>query len=576
MIPTDRPADAPPVPSALPPARDYDELTARFRWNVPARFNMAEACCDAWAAIAPDRPCLIGFDAGTGLSFTTYGELHRRSMALAADLAARGVARGDRVALVLPQGVATAAAHMAVYRLGAIAVPLAMLFGPEALAYRFSMSGAKAAIVDGSVLARVREAGPPPVLYCTDGSDGDAADLEAIMASGSLHPLAPTGPDDPALMIFTSGTTGPPKGALHGHRVLIGHVPGVQVHHYGMPDDADVIWTPADWAWAGGLLDVLLPALMMGVPVVHSAPSRFDADLAVETLARTRTSRVFLPPTALRMMRGTAPTREALPALRTIGSGGEQLGAATREWAHGAFGLEVNEFYGQTECNLVLSGCAALGVADARAIGRAVPGHVVAVLGEDGPVPDGEVGEIAVASPDPVMFLRYWERPEATAAKFRGQWLMTGDRGVREGGLFRFEGREDDVITSAGYRIGPGEIEDCLTRHPDVALAAAVGKPDPMRTEIVKAYVVPARDVAPDEGLRQRLREHVRTRLSAHEYPREIEFVAELPLTTTGKVVRRDVARAGKGGSGALERRPVTAERAAALATTPSVRSSVA
>lgn len=551
MIPTARPANAPSVPSALPPAATYDDLAARFRWHVPARFNMAAACCDAWAAVAPDRPCLIGFDAATGLSFTTYGQLRDRSAALAADMAARGVERGDRVALVMPQGPDVAAAHMAIYRLGAIAVPLAMLFGPEALAYRLATSGARAAIVAGDALAKLREVGAPPVLYCSDGAQGDALDLAAAMASRASFPVADTAADDPALMIFTSGTTGPPKGALHAHRVLIGHVPGVQVHHYGMPGGGDVIWTPADWAWAGGLLDVLLPALMMGVPVVHGAPGRFDPELAAETMARTRTTRAFMPPTALRMMMGADLSGHELSALRTVGSGGEQLGAATREWARGALGVEVNEFYGQTECNLVLSGCAALGIADDRAIGRAVPGHRVAVLGEEGPVADGEVGEIAVAAPDPVMFVRYWERPDATAAKFRRvdgtRWLLTGDRGASEGGLFRFEGREDDVITSAGYRIGPGEIEDCLTRHPHVALAAAVGKPDPVRTEIVKAYVVPARGVAPDEALRARLRDHVRARLSAHEYPREIEFVIELPLTTTGKVVRRtlrDRARA--------------------------------
>ena len=542
MIPTDRPPDAPAIPSALPGGATYDEVAGRFRWRVPRRFNIAVACCDAWAKVATDRTCLIGFDEAHGLAATTYGELRDRSMALADDLRRRGVERGDRIAIVMPQGPATVTAHLAAYRLGAIAVPLAMLFGPEALAYRLRTSGVKAAVVAGDALAKVREAGAPPILYCADGADGDAIDLRSILRGPTKDAAAvDTAADDPALMIFTSGTTGPPKGALHAHRVLIGHVPGVQMHHFGMPSSRDVLWTPADWAWAGGLLDVLLPGLMMGVPVVHGPPARFDPDLAIATMSRTRTTRAFLPPTALRMMAGVAVRPSALPDLRTLGSGGEQLGAATRDWARIAFGLEVNEFYGQTECNLVLSGCAALGVADDRAIGRPVPGHDVRVLGPDGPVPDGEVGEIAVRSPDPVMFLRYWDRPDATAAKFRGEWLLTGDRGVVENGLFRFEGREDDVITSAGYRIGPGEIEDCLTRHPEVALAAAVGKPDRVRTEIVKAYVVVAHGVVADEGLERRLRDHVRRRLSAHEYPREIEFVRELPLTTTGKVVRREL-----------------------------------
>ena len=531
---------APAIPSALPPASTFGELRARFRWSVPERFNIATACCDAWAASAPDRPCLIGYRDGIATP-TTYGELRAMSVALAADLARRGVERGDRVALVMPQGVETAAAHMAIYRMGAIAVPLAMLFGPDALAYRLETSGAKAAIVAGDALTKLRGVGAPPLIYCADGAYDGTIDLPAAMRSGASHGAVETRADDPALMIFTSGTTGPPKGALHAHRVLIGHVPGVQTHHYGMPAGGDVLWTPADWAWAGGLLNVLLPGLLMGVPVVYGVAKGFDPDLAADTMARTGVTRTFMPPTALRMMRGADLAAYDLTALRTIGSGGEQLGAATREWAREAFGLEVNEFYGQTECNLVLSGCSALGVADDRAIGHAVPGHEVAVLGPEGPLGDGSIGEIAVRAPDPVMFLRYWDRPAATAAKYRGEWMLTGDRGAVEDGLFRFEGREDDVITSAGYRIGPGEIEDCLTGHPDVALAAAVGKPDALRTEIVKAYVVAREGVAADDGLRAALREHVRRRLSAHEYPREIEFVAELPLTTTGKVVRREL-----------------------------------
>ena len=547
--PSERPTNAPPVPSGLPEAASYDGLRDAFRWRVPQRFNIAAACCDAWAEIAPGRPCLVHFDPEAVETFRilTYGELRERSAALAADMARRGVGRGDRVALLLPQGHDAAVAHMAIYRLGAVAVPLALLFGAEALAYRLAISGARAVVASGDALERIDEARGEALrhVYCPDGGKGGAIDLPAVLAErGEVTPPVETSADDPALMIFTSGTTGPPKGALHAHRVLIGHVPGVQTHHMPVPVPGDVFWTPADWAWAGGLLNVLLPGLLMGVPVVSGRAGRFDPELAFETMARTRASRAFMPPTALRLCRAVERPRERFDLrLRTVGSGGEQLGAAAHDWAREALGVTVNEFYGQTECNLVLSGCEALGVADERAIGRPVPGHEVAVIGDDGhAMPTGEVGQIAVRAPDPVMFLEYWQRPDATKAKFRGPWMLTGDRGLVDGrGLFRFEGRDDDVITSAGFRIGPGEIEDCLTGHPDVALAAAVGKPDPVRTEIVKAYVVLREGVVGSDDLAAALRAYVKRRLSAHEYPREIDFLDALPLTTTGKVIRREL-----------------------------------
>jgi acetyl-CoA synthetase len=227
--------------------------------------------------------------------------------------------------------------------------------------------------------------------------------------------------------------------------------------------------------------------------------------------------------------------------LRTLASGGESLGREVLAWGEETLGLTINEFYGQTECNLVLSSCAAIGVLRPGAIGKPVPGHVVAVVDAEGrPVPAGEAGQIAVRRPDPVMFLEYWGRPEATEAKFVGDWLLTGDQGVMdEDGYVRFVGREDDVITSAGYRIGPGEIEDCLLRHPAVSLAAAVGKPDALRTEIVKAFVVLKPGFAPSDELARDIQSFVRRQLSAHEYPREVAFIESMPLTSTGKIIRR-------------------------------------
>jgi|SRR5690606_36235340 acetyl-CoA synthetase len=525
----------------------YEALYRDFSWEIPERFNIGTAVADVWAAREPGRVALLVYRGEGEPETLTYGGLARASNALAAALRRQGVRRGDRVALLLPQGFATAISHVAIYKLGAIAVPLALLFGAEALEYRLLTAGVSAIVTNAAGLARLRGiAAPLPdlaTIVSTDGADAGALDFDRLIADGSDDFEAEdTGPDDPALMIFTSGTTGPPKGALHGHRVLLGHLPGVQMPHEFLPQPGDRLWTPADWAWAGGLLNVLLPGLYFGVPVVASPTEKFDPEAALALMERAGVRNTFIPPTALRMLRSvTGISKRFRLNLRTLGSGGESLGRETYEWGLAELGLAINEFYGQTECNLVLSSCGALGVSRAGAIGKPVPGHKVAVISEDGrPVAPGETGQIAIARPDPVMFLEYWRNPEATANKFVGDWMLTGDQGsVDTDGYFSFFGRDDDVITSAGYRIGPGEIEDCLTGHPAVALAAAVGKPDPIRTEIVKAYVVLREGVSPSDQLAAEIRDWVRTRLSAHEYPREVEFVDSMPLTTTGKVIRR-------------------------------------
>ena len=536
---------APPWNDGALTAASYEALRDDFAWRLPARFNIASACADHWAAREPERVCLIE-DRGDGAGRTlTYGELARRSRGLAAGLARHGVRRGDRVAIVLPQGFAAAVAHMAVYRLGAIAVPLAQRFGPDALGFRLKASGASVAIVDAASLATLRTVTTdlPDLaqVVALDAPGTGLLDFDRLEGeTGGSEPVE-TGPDDPAMIIFTSGTTGPPKGALHGHRVLLGHLPGMRFHHEGFPLAGDRLWTPSDWAWAGGLLNALLPSLCFGVPVVF-AGGRFDAAAAFDLMARQRVRNAFLPATALRMLKAAA-TPEAIAgfALRTIGSAGETLPRDTFGWAQADLGITVNEFYGQTECNMVLGSSAAFGVSRAGAIGREVPGHRVAILGEDGrPLAPGETGTIAVAAPDPVMFLGYWQDREATRQKIRDGWLLTGDQGVRDAdGYVRFVGRDDDLITSAGYRIGPGEVEDCLLAHPAVKLAAVIGKPDRLRTEIVKAYVVPADGVVADAALAAAIQSFVRQRLSAHEYPREVAFVTEMPLTTSGKIIRR-------------------------------------
>jgi acetyl-CoA synthetase len=531
---------------------DFDALSRDFRWAIPTRYNIGADVCDRWAATAPDRPAILEAGADGSLAAITYGRLRARSNRLANALVSHGLRAGDRVAIMLPQGEAVPLAHIATYKIGAIAVPLAALFGVDAISYRLRDAGARVLVTDAAGLAKLRTVTDPlpdlGMVISIDGPDRMGPGREALgfadLLAGESEDFTPldTSADDPAMMIYTSGTTGQPKGALHAHRVLLGHLPGVQLPHEFLPQPGDRLWTPADWAWAGGLLNVLLPALHFGVPVVARKFEKFEAEAGFDLIARAGIRNVFIPPTALRMMRSVErPASRFRLDLRTLAAGGEALGAETLAWGREELGLTINEFYGQTECNLVLGSCAALGIVRPGSIGKPVPGHRVAVIRPDGtPCQPEEEGQIAIARPDPVMFLGYWNRPEATADKFVGDWMKTGDQGVRDAdGYVRFVGRDDDVITSSGYRIGPVEIEDCLLRHPAVALAAVVGKPDPLRTEIVKAFIVLKDGHAPSDTLEADIRAFVRERLSAHEYPREIAFRNDLPLTTTGKIIRR-------------------------------------
>ena len=540
----------------LAKADSYRALRDGFRWQIPERYNIAADACDKWAE--GDRLALIDLKADGREERYSFRDLSRLSNRLANALEAYDVGEGDRVAILLAQGAETAIAHLAVYKLGAIAVPLFNLFGEEALEYRLADCGARALVTDRAGLEKVaplRERLPAlETLISIDG--GDALSWQSLLerASDGYLPVS-TFADDPALIIYTSGTTGPPKGALHAHRVLLGHLPGVELPHSFFPQPGDLFWTPADWAWIGGLLDVLLPAWHHGVPVVAHRFSKFDPEEAFRLMADHRVRNAFLPPTALKMLRGVErPAERWTHALRSIGSGGETLGAGLLDWTRETFGIAVNEFYGQTECNLVVSNCAELMPLRPGSMGRPVPGHDVAVVDDDGaPLPPGESGTIAVRRPDPVMFLEYWGNPDATAAKFRGDWLVTGDTGAMdEDGYLHFVGRDDDVITSGGYRIGPGEIEDCLLKHPAVALAAAVGVPDPLRTERVKAFIVLKRgqDVAAPEArsaLVREIQDFVKSRLAAHEYPREVAFVDSLPMTATGKIIRRALREEAEG-----------------------------
>ena len=535
-----KPPDAVYTCAMLPRADTYAEIRRRFEWPAIDRYNIGVDVCDRWASADPGRIALVLDDEDRMVSFD---ELHGLTNRMANLLAECGVRPGDRVGVLLPQRLETAVAHIAALKMGAISMPLAILFGADALAHRLGNSGASAVLTDAEGAARLtplRERLPDlHTVISVDGGD-EALDLrDALPGQSDSFAPADTHADDPAILIYTSGTTGNPKGALLPHRVLPGHLPGVEMSHDLFPEPGDVIWTPADWAWIGGLLDVLMPALHHGVPVVAKRFRKFTTDAAFDLMRRHRVRNAFLPPTALKMMRADDP---APYPMRSVASGGESLGAGLLDWGRKTFGVTINEFYGQTECNMVVSSAARLGAHRPGITGWPVPGHDVAVLGEDDIPVTSEEGRIAIHAPDPVMFLRYWNDEAATAEKFAGDWLLTGDRGVHEDdGAIRFVGRDDDVISSGGYRIGPGEVEDTLLRHPAVAMAGVVGKPDPLRGEIVKAYIVLAPGHAPSDALASDLSAFVKTTLSAHEYPREIAFLDALPLTTTGKIIRREL-----------------------------------
>ncbi len=529
-------------------AGDWDALCGAFHWRIPARYNIAWDMCEKWAVAEPDRLALVYLRPDWEIRNYSYAQLSRASNRFANALVEHGVKRGDRVAVLLPQVPETILAHLAIYKLGAIALPLFTLFGEEGLEYRLSNSGSKALVTDEANLPKItaiRERLPAlgTVFSIDRPGPGTWGFWQELGKAQDGFEMADTRPDDPAFICYTSGTTGPPKGALHGHRVLLGHLPGVQVTHEFFPQPGDRMWTPADWAWMGGLCNVAMPSLRFGVPLVAHRMEKFDPEKAFELMGRMEVRNTFLPPTALKLMRGVARPERFDVRLRSVGSGGESLGAGVLEWGKVALGLTINEFYGQTECNLVVGNCASIMDVRPGSMGKAFPGSDVVVLDSEGNLlPPGQAGEIAVRRGDAAMFLEYWDSPEKTAEKFSGDWMRTGDEGVMDAeGYFWFASRTDDVITSSGYRIGPSEIENCLTGHPAVAMAACVGIPDPVRTEIVKAYVTLAPGTTGSEALASELIAHVRTRLSPHVAPRRVEFIDRMPVTATGKIMRREL-----------------------------------
>ena len=567
------------------PARDvpadlYAALHAGFGWKVPKRFNMAQMCSRRWAenAATARQTAVVADGPEQSARRHSYEELQWAANRLSNGLRLLGVKPGDRVAIVLPQRFETAAAYMAVLQMGAVAVPLSQLFGPEALEYRLQDSAAVVALVDhvtGPGVQAVRERCPAlrHVLGLTGAFDTDVVDWPTVgQGARKRFDLVSTLADDPAVLIYTSGTTGNPKGALIPHRALIGNLTGFvcSQNWFGFdPWNAGatsraVFWSPADWAWTGGLMDALLPTLYFGRPIV-AYNGRFSPEVAFELMQRHGVTHTFLFPTALKAMMKAVPhpAQRYRLRLQAIMSAGEAVGDAVFAYCEQELGVPVNEMFGQTEVNYIVGNCQRLWPARPGSMGKGYPGHRVALIDDNGAVcAPGEVGEVAVhrrdvhGRHDPIFFLGYWQNEAATLAKYTGDaddsWFRTGDLAMADDqGYLWYQGRADDVFKAAGYRIGPSEIENCLVKHPSVANAAVVPKPDPERGAVVKAYVVlapadaqaRARCVDPaesfDPALVAELQQHVKGRLAPYEYPKEIEFIEALPMTTTGKVQRR-------------------------------------
>lgn len=530
---------------------DYTSLCRDFRWDIPARFNIASAVCDRHAD-GSERLALIyvGEDgAATRFSFDQMQSFSRR---FANVLAAGNLTRGDRVAVFLSQSVELPIVHLAAFRSGMISVPLFTLFGEDALQFRLENSGARAVVTDASgweKLQKIRDRLPlleQVYVIADEAPPGAKSFWRAIDGASEDFVTVDTSCDDPAIIIYTSGTTGNPKGALHAHRVLLGHLPNVEMVHDFFPKPDDIYWTPADWAWIGGLFDALFPAWYFGVPVVGHRAKKFEPDAAMQLMADHHVKNVFLPPTALKLMR-QADVKHLGVKLRSMLTGGESLGAELLGWVRATFGIDAHEIYGQTECNLVVGNNANLFPIRPGSMGKPTPGFDVRIVDEQGAeLPRGERGIVGVRQPNPCTMLGYWQNPDGTAKKYAGDFLLTGDLGIQDDdGYFWYVSRKDDVITSAGYRIGPSEIEHTLLKHPAVALSAVVGVPDPIRTEAIKAWIVLRPGFAPSDALAREIQDFVKVQLAAHEYPRHVQFAESLPMTATGKVLRRELRALG-------------------------------
>jgi acetyl-CoA synthetase len=524
-------------------AKDEDGTTLQIRWPEDTNIH----AMTLGRHLGPgdrDRTAMI-FEAPDGtVTRQTFAEVDRAATGLAATLRAQGFGRGDLIGLHLGQHPDTAIAHMAICKIGGVAVTLSQLYGPDTLAHALNDCRTRAILTDRAAWSLLDATAFPHLthVWMRDPLPG-AHDLAAACAAEAPG-FTPdfTGADDPALLMYTSGSTGKPKGILHGHRVLAAYAPSIALFfNLSMADEDAVFWSPSDWAWVGGLLDMLFPAWMAGRPIATSL-DRFSAEQGYRFMARHRVTHTFLAPTAIKRLAQTPdPRAQHDLALRVICTGGESLAAETLDWAERRLGVVCNEFYGMTEVNHLIGNCAALFPRRPGSMGQAYPGHQVVLVDADGaPVPDGEPGEVVTPATSPTRFLGYLGNPEKEAEMRLGPWLRTHDLAVRDAeGYFWYKGRSDDLIKSSGFRIGPAEIEECLLSHPAVGECAVIGKPDADRGQIVKAFVRLRPTHPPSDALKADLINHVRTRLAAYKAPREVDFVADFEMTSSGKINRR-------------------------------------
>ena len=529
-------------------AASYQAIYDAFSWSLPTVYNVAHDVCDRHARSRPDALALVHERPNGEVQNYTFRQIQALANKLANVFNAEGLVQGDRIMVLLGQDPATAVSHVAAWKGGMITLPTSVLFGSDALEYRLRNAGARAVITDMDnypKMLEIRDRAPDLAkVFLIDGDEPGTLPFWSLLerASDRFETLALT-PDTPACISYTSGTTGLPKGALHGHRVVLGHMPGAEFMLDFFPQAGDVMWSPADWSWIAGLFAVLMSSWFAGVPVLTYRTRGFDPEIALRMMAKHKVRTALITPTMLKLFRQAPGVTGYGVNLRSVVTGAESVGKELLDWASSALKVRVNEGFGQTECNMCLGNSAFVLAPRTGSLGKSVPGIVAAIVDDSGVVlPAGTTGNIAVRRPHPVMMLEYWNNPRATEEKFAGDWLLTGDLGrTDEDGYFWFEGRSDDVITSSGYRIGPGEIEDALLRHPAVAMAAVIGIPDARRTESIKAFLVLAKGRTASPELADEIRNAIRERLARHEYPHEIAFVDTLPMTVTGKILRRDL-----------------------------------
>lgn len=526
----------------------YEEVYGNFKWDIPEHYNIANDVCDRWAD-DDGRVALVYEDSNKDVRTYTFADIRKYANQLVNTFASLGLGRGDRVTLLLAQDPECAIAHVACWKGGMVSGPCSVLFGGDAIAYRVNDSGARVLITDSTnypKVAEVRDQCPTleHVLVIDGEPEGASNFWRAIESADEAYTNVTTRAEDIAWISYTSGTTGMPKGSVQPHRMMLGHMPSLEFIYDFFPQTGDALWSPADWAWMAGLMDVIFPGWFHGCKVVATAMKGFEAEEAYRILAQHEVTLALLTPTMLKLMRQvTDPLSRYDLKLRAVLSGGEAVGAGLLEWAQKELKLSINEGFGQTECNVILGNNGNVFPIKPGSLGKPTPGSVVKIIDDDGnEMPVGEEGHIACQRPDPVMLLEYLNKPEATREKFIGDWLITGDVGhMDEDGYFWFHGRGDDVITSSGYRIGPGEIEDALLKHDVVQMVAVIGVPDAVRTEVIKAFVIPVPGSDTSEATVDELRDFVRSRLAKHEVPKMIEFVDSLPMTTTGKIMRREL-----------------------------------